>query len=436
MKTVIKQKIADFLSASLPELTRRDIRVPSIKNKVFAVIGMRRSGKTSFLYQCISDRIRTGDQRNSQLYFNFEDERLFEMTSQDLQLILEYYYEMQPELRDKKKVTFYFDEIQLVKGWETFVRRIIDTEKVDVLISGSSARLLSREIATGMRGRAIEVPVYPFSFREALRHSGYELELDWVLMPKFAKSDLQKRLNSYLVAGGFPELQGISDTDRNTLLKTYVDVAVLRDVIERHGVSNPFALRWMQRHLLSSPGSLFSVHRFSDTLKSQGIPVAKDTLHEYLSYLEDTFLLHCVSIYSGSERRRMVNPRKAYPADPALIPLYDSTGRSNIGHALETAVLIELKRRGCEVWYVKTQSGYEVDFMTRTAKGDETLIQVCSDISGDLTYYREIRAMEEALSEYPFVKSAMLLTLDAIPPRMEIPDRIQWKSSMEWFLGK
>jgi predicted AAA+ superfamily ATPase len=434
MKAVIRQKISDFLAAPLPELTRRDIRLPSIKNKVFAVIGMRRSGKTSFLFQCLSDRIRAGFQRNSQLYFNFEDERLCEMKSQDLQFVLEGYYELQPGLRDKNKVTFYFDEIQLVRGWETFVRRIIDTEKVDVFISGSSAKLLSREIATGMRGRAIEVPVHPFSFKEALRHSGHEPDCSWGEMPKSVRSDLQNCLNSYLVAGGFPEAQGVSGADRGTLLRTYVDVAVLRDVIERNGVSNPLALRWLQRHLLSSPASLFSVHKFSDALKSQGIPVAKDTLHEYLSYLEDTFLLYCISVYSGSERRRMVNPRKAYPADPGLIPIYDSTGRSNIGHALETVVFIELKRRGCHVCYVKTQSGYEVDFLVKTPEGAEVLIQVCSDISGELTYSREIRAMKEAMAEYPSVKSAILLTLDAIPPRTEFPAGIQWKSSIEWLL--
>ena len=131
----------------------------------------------------------------------------------------------------------------------------------------------------------------------------------------------------------------------------------------------------------------------------------------------------------------MVNPRKAYPADPGLIPIYDSTGgRSKIGHALETVVSIELKRRGCEVWYVKTQSGYEVDFMFRTPKGEEILMQVCSDISGDLTSAREIRAMKEALSEYPSVKSAIVLTLDAIPPKTEFPAGIQWKSSTEWLL--
>ena len=95
---------------------------------------------------------------------------------------------------------------------------------------------------------------------------------------------------------------------------------------------------------------------------------------------------------------------------------------------------IELKRRGCEVWYVKTQSGYEVDFMFRTPKGEEILMQVCSDISGDLTSAREIRAMKEALSEYPSVKSAIVLTLDAIPPKTEFPAGIQWKSSTEWLL--
>ena len=113
-------------------------------------------------------------------------------------------------------------------------------------------------------------------------------------------------------------------------------------MIERHAVSNPLALRWMQRHLLANPAALFSVQKYYDALKSQGIPVGKDTLHAYLGYLEDAFLIRTVSMHTASERQRMVNPRKAYPVDPGLIPLYERTGRSNLGHALETAVFLGL----------------------------------------------------------------------------------------------
>lgn len=141
------------------------------------------------------------------------------------------------------------------------------------------------------------------------------------------------------------------------------------NVIERHGISNPLALRWLQRHLLANPAALFSVQKFHDPLRSQGVPVGKDNLHAFLGYLEDTFLIRPVSIHTASERQRMVNPRKAYPVDPGLIPVYERTGRPNLGHALETAVLIELERRGCEVAYVRTKEGFEVDFIARSLLG-------------------------------------------------------------------
>ena len=133
------------------------------------------------------------------------------------------------------------------------------------------------------------------------------------------------------------------------MLAGYVDVVVLRDVIERYGVTNPLALRWLQRQLLANPGGGFSVKKQYDTLRSQGVRVGKDTLHEYLGYLEDAFLVRTVSLHTASERRRMVNPRKAYPVDPGLISLFARSGRSHHGHALETAVLLELERRGWEV---------------------------------------------------------------------------------------
>ena len=160
-------------------------------------------------------------------------------------------------------------------------------------------------------------------------------------MPKSRRSQLEHAFREYLSAGGFPEAQGLAVRDRRPVLQSYVDVAVLRDVIERHGVSNPSALRWLQRHLLGAPTAPFSIQKFYHALKSQGLPVGKDSVHAFLAYLEDAFLIRTTSILTASERQRMVNPRKAYPIDPGLIPLYERTGRANTGHALETAVFLE-----------------------------------------------------------------------------------------------
>ena len=212
---------------------------------------------------------------------------------------------------------------------------------------------------------------------------------------------MEKRLREYLTAGGFPEAQGLALRDRLDLLRGYVDTALFRDVVERHAVSNPVALRWMVRHLLGNAAGTFSVQRFYGDLRSQGIPVAKDTLHAYFGHLEDAFLIRTLPIAADSERRRMVNPRKVYPVDPGLIPVFDRAGRANEGHALETVVALELERRGAEAAYVRTREGFEVDFLARFPDGGEQLIQVCADLDAAGTRDREIRGLLAAAGEHP-----------------------------------
>jgi predicted AAA+ superfamily ATPase len=434
MREVLSQMISDSLGAPVPPHTRRDVRLPAVPGKAMAVIGMRRSGKTTFLWQCLAERLAAGTPREALLCLNFEDERLVGLQATDLQWIVEEYFRLWPQFRETRRVTLFLDEIQVAAGWETFARRLIDTEQVDLFLSGSSARLLSREVATSMRGRAMEVLVHPFSFRETLRHAGAEPAKPWRQLTKAARSDLDRRLQSYLIAGGFPEAQGLAISDRVPLLRSYVDVAVLRDVIDRHKVSNPLALRWMQRHLLANPAAPFSVQKFHDALRSQGVPVSKDSLHAYLGYLEDSFLVRTVSMHTASERQRMVNPRKAYPVDPGLIPVYERTGRANLGPALETAVLVELERRGLDRAYVRTKEGYEVDFIARSPAGSWTLLQVCADISDPATRERETRAIVAAATQYPEA-TPLLLTLDSVAPSPELTSPLQWRSAAAWLLA-
>jgi uncharacterized protein len=433
-RLLIRQKVADALAAPIPSYTPREIRVPPIPGKAKVAIGMRRSGKTTFLWQCLAERLRAGTPREALLFFSFEDERLADMQTSDLQWIVEEYYSLQPERRDKETVTFLLDEIQVAPGWERFVRRLMDTEKVELFLSGSSARLLSREVATSMRGRGIELLVHPFSFREFLRHRGVEPEMPWAELVKAERSRVDKHFRTYLVDGGFPEAQGLPVRDRATLLRTYVDVATLRDVIERHGVTNPTALRWMQRHLLGNPASSFSIQKFHAALKSQGIPVSKNTLHDYLTYLEDAFLIRTCPMHTASERQRMVNPRKAYPVDPGLIPLYERSGRLNLGRALETVVLLELERRGYEIGYFRSREGFEVDFVAVAPEGGTLLLQVCAEIEEPGTFEREVRALRAALAHHP-AAVPLLLTYDSIPPREPLPEPIRWQPASAWLLA-
>lgn len=433
LREVIRQKIADSLAAPLPELTHRDVRFPQIPNKAVAVIGMRRSGKTSFLWQELARRHAETGERDGLLYFSFEDERLAGMTAGDLGLVVEEYYRFAPEWRDRRRATLFLDEIQTVPGWELFARRLLDSESIDLFLSGSSAKLLSREVATSMRGRAVEVVVFPFSFREYLRHHGCEPGKPTTRLTKAERSTLDHHLLDYLREGGFPEAQQLGLRDRLELLKSYVDVVLLRDIIERHAVSHPLALRWLVRQLLGNPAGAFSVNKFYGDLKSQGIPVAKDTLHAYLGHLEDSFLVRVVSLASDSVRRRMVNPRKVYSIDPGLIPLFDRSGKANLGHALETCVLLELDRRAAEVGYVHTQAGHEIDFAVRYSDGKTELIQVCASLDDPATREREIRALQGAAAEFPQAVCS-LIALD-IPMSLELPAGIVLHRAVDWLLG-
>jgi hypothetical protein len=240
-------------------------------------------------------------------------------------------------------------------------------------------------------------------------------------------------LRRYLSEGGFPEAQGATQRDRAALLTGYVDVVVLRDVIERHAVSNPLALRWIERQLLATPGGSFSVKKHYDTLRSQGVSVGKDTLHDYLGYLEDAFLVRTVAMHSASERQRMVNPRKAYPVDPGLIALFERSGRTHHGRALETAVMLELERRGWDIAYVRTPEGFEVDFLAHRAGDKPLLIQVCLESEGDETWERELRALDAAAVAHPDARP-FLVTLDAVPPRRPLPRRLTWVPAARWLL--
>lgn len=432
-RAYLAEQVTASLAGSLPEATPRRVRgTVAFPGKVTAIIGMRRAGKTTYLHQLRRERLAGGVGRERLPYINFEDERLAGLQMQDLNLLVEEYYRQMPAVRGRDVVTWCFDEIQVVAGWERFTRRLLDTEKVEMFVSGSSAALLSREVATSMRGRGWEVVVYPFSFEEYLSHHHHEVPSDPGRLLAADRSRLEGALLNYLVTGGFPEAQLLAIAERQRLLADYVDVAMLRDVVERHGVSNVTGLRWLVRHLLGNPAGKFSVERFHAALKSQGIAISRDTVHQLLAYLEDCFLVRTVWVEADSERRRMVNPRKAYPVDPGLIPVFDRTGRSNLGHALETAVMIELARRRWEVTYVRTEAGHEVDFLARRAGGPAQLIQVCANLDAAATREREVRALLAASAEHPRA-TLHLITLTPETARA-IPEEIAVHAAAEWFL--
>ena len=433
-RAALTEILAGSLAGALPEgIERRIHGKVSLPGKATAVVGMRRAGKTTFAHQLRRERLAHGVPRTHLPYVNFEDERLAGLDGRHLGFLLEEYGRRVPDAAPGEPVFWCFDEIQLVPGWERFVRRLLDAGGVEVLVTGSSAALLSGEIATAMRGRAWEVAIFPFSFAEALAHRGLKEPAAPGFLAAAERARIERAFLDWLAAGGFPETQGLDEGSRRQLLRDYVDVAMLRDVIERHNVSNVLGLRWLVRHLLGNAAGTFSVEKFHAALKSQGVAISRDTLHQLLSHVEDCFLVRTVWLETASERQRMVNPRKIYPIDPGLIPIFDRSGRSNLGHALETAVLIELERRRCTVTYVRTPGGFEVDFLAREPDGSAHLIQVCADASAADTAARELRALHEARQMHPQAQPWLLtLTRDGAPAAAE---GVTAQPAYQWMLA-
>lgn len=431
----LEEKLLDSLVRPIPSGTRRVVRNPhALPGKATAVIGMRRAGKTMFLHQLRRERAAAGVSPERLPFVNFEDEQLAGIRAQDLGSLVDAFYRRHPSLRRQQTVTICLDEIQVVTGWERFVRRLLDEELVEVFLSGSSAALLSREIATAMRGRAWEVVVHPFSFSEALDHSGQAALAAPGPLDPVRRSHLERAFLDWLTVGGFAEVQRVDIDVRHRLLRDYVDVVMMRDIVERHAVGNVLALRRLVRHLLGNPGGSFSVEKFHGALKSQGVAVGRDTIHDLLDHLEDCFLVRTVWLDADSERRRMVHPRKVYPIDAGLIPVFDATGRVQVGRALETAVLIELERRGRTVRYVRTREGHEVDFLARSGTGAE-LVQVCSDAAEEGVAERELRSLVEARREYPGARAVLLVgTRNGLPER--VPEGVEVRTAYEWMLGE
>lgn len=427
-------KLSESLAARLPPRTPRDVRLPRVPDKALAVIGVRRGGKTSFLERHIADRLAAGDPPGTHLLVSLEDERLVGMTAEDLGWLLEEHKRVVASVRERGRRTVYLDEIQVVAGWESLVRRILDAHDTEVFISGSSAKLLSQEVSTSLRGRSLEVLVHPFSFRESLRHAGREPDELWERLSTDVRAGIDAALRTYLVVGGFPEAQGIDIRDRLQLLKGYVDLMLLRDVIERHRVTNVEALRRLQRHLLANPAGSFSVSKFHRDLRSQGFSVAEETLHLLLQHLEDAFMVRLVEMHTASERQRMRNPRKVYPVDPGLIPVFQRAGRENRGRGLETAVVIELERRGYDVGWLRVAGDLEVDFFAEHPVDDTLLVQVSLDTASETTWEREIRALQAAAEVHHHARP-LLLTLDPTPPSRPLPRRLEWMPASRWLLG-
>ncbi len=407
-KAVIREIIADFHRRELRAFTRRMIDLSCPENKIRCLTGIRRSGKTFIFYQLMHDLLEQGVEKQKILYVNFEDERLLPISTSDLAVILNTYYEMFPAHK-AQKVYMFFDEIQNVPNWEKFIRRVQDNENAQINLTGSSSQFLSREIATALRGRTLSFEVFPFSFVEYLAYKNISGE-DYSSQ---GRALIANAFESYLHAGGFPEIAACSEDLRLQILQEYFNLILYKDVLERYKIRNHSLVKYLMKFLLANNANPFSVQKFYDDVKSQGYRCSKDALHNYLFYLDEAYCFSQTQIFSESLRKRQVNNRKIYAIDHGLVTAMTSARSYNTGRLLETMVYNQLRRKyGREqIFYYKTSSGYEIDFVTLEHGQAGELIQVCAQLDQPSTKERETRAALAAMQELRLAQ-AMIITRD------------------------
>lgn len=398
MQSLIKTLQEEFWDkfSQYENLTPRKAVLPVVSNKIQVVTGMRRTGKTIFLWQEIHSLINQNIPKTRILYLNFEDDRLLPISQQKLASLLDSFYTLYPDNHHQLCYLF-LDEIQNTEDWPVVIRRFLDSKQVKIYLSGSSSKLLSKEIATSLRGRSISTEIWPFSFDEYL--SSRNITRNTEVMGQATIDKLQSLLLEYLFVGGFPEVTDLPLSERSRILQDYVDVVIFRDIIERHNITNIILIKYLIKTLLKNISSHFSTHKFYNDLKSQGIKSSKTTLYEYLTFIEDTYLAFTVPLHDESLRKVQTNPKKIYAIDTGLVNAYSMSFSNNLGRLFENLIYLDLRRKGYEVFYYLTKDRYEVDFLAKTQTGEYKLYQVVWDMENQETQQREKRALEQAEKE-------------------------------------
>ena len=421
-KEAFKLAIREFHERSLPDLVERELSVPLDAEKVITLYGPRRAGKTYYLYQLINSLISLyGKERI--IFINLEDERLLPLDVQDMRLLVEAYYELYPENREKP-VYLFLDEIQVVEGWEAFVRRLDESRKFRLFITGSSARLMSREIATSLRGRTLPYQLLPLSFSEFLRFKKLEYDLPLVKYSGI-RFDIKKALEEYLEWGGYPEVAKADKDIKVEILKSYFEMIVFRDLVERFSVRNSRFMKFFLKYLLTNISNLFSVNRFYRSLEP-GLKPSRETLQDYLAHILESEIIFLIPKSSYSLKVQEKNPKKIYCLDNGLRRTAAFLFSKDIGRLAENLVFLELLRRGYEVRYWKDKR--EVDFIAQK-EGRTLAINVCYE---DAIPERETEGLKGLKDSGLKADGLFLVTRDTDKK----PDRIRFFPLWEWLLSR
>lgn len=377
---------------------RESVLLPSLDvKKACLFYGVRRSGKSFLLFYIFKQNPKKS------IYIDFEDERLTNLNSLDLEKIREAFFELKPELLNEKDIFFLFDEIQNIKQWEKFVRRLVEKEQINVFCAGSSSKITPNSIHTALRGRVWSVEVVPFSFREFLKTRGFDLS-DKKLFYDDNKIIIKNSFDEYLKFGGFPEvIFSKSEFEKKKILKEYLHAMFFRDLVERYEVKNITLLEALWDKLFSSFSTKFSLTSFYKQFKDK-FPFSKDSLFSYYKYFIDSMLLYEVRTFSESTYKRLRNPAKIYLID---VGLAKKTTSLDLGKLLENVVFIELKRRGNEIFYFDEKA--ECDFVVKMEDKFD-IFQVTWELNKE-NETREIFGLIQAAKNLN-LKEATIITYD------------------------
>ena len=393
--TVLKQKQEKERLLSLPYIERtkeKEAKKWLNSDLIKVILGPRRAGKSVFALMLLKDQ--------SFAYFNFDDESLPGEEKLDLDELMS---ELKQAYGDTKYVLF--DEIQNLPKWELFVNRL-HREGYNLVLTGSNARLLSKELATALTGRHIPIQILPFNFTEVLRAKGYELSVDKLSLPE-EKAKFLGYLNEYMINGGYPEVV-TKNLDPRGYLDVLFDSLLFKDVVKRHKIRFSEQIDGLGSYLINNVAGQYSIRKLANILGfKSGI-----TLERYLGYLTEAYLIFSLHRHSAKVGLRLKSPKKAYVVDNGFITSKAVQHSPNTGKLMENLVFTELVKRGNgsnrEIFYYRTRNDREIDFAVKKGTEIVELIQVCYEVSNQDVEQREIKALVEAGKELNVAKLSVL----------------------------
>jgi len=422
-KEELKKIIRDFHLNTSFDVRPRTLQPPVDTKKIITLIGVRRCGKTSILYDMInqlSDKI----DKTKILFLNFEDERL-ELNIDELDLVLQSFSELYPE-QNLSECYFFFDEIQNISGWEKFVRRVYDTISKNIFITGSNSKLLSSEIATSLRGRTLSYEVYPLSFSEYLSFKSITVDL----YSSRSIAHMKNAQEKFLKNGGFPETLFLEEQYRNQTLQEYFNVLLYKDLAERYSISNTVALKFFLKRIIASSTKQISINKIYNELKSSGIKIGKNTLYDFLEYVQNIYLALVLHRYDKSLVNKELGEKKIYSIDIGLNNATEFKFSDDVGKSLENAVFLELKRNDKEIFYYRDTNS-ECDFIVNEKNRVVQVIQVTYDMSTESTRNREIKGLLTACKNFNLSKGT-IVTYDNEEEIMEDDIKIELIPFYKW----